>query len=200
MRDVWEISYLNSQARERTGYPTQKPLALLDRVVRASSNAGDTVLDPFCGCATACIAAEQRQRQWVGIDLSPKAADLVESRMANELGMFYRGAHRTDIPKRTDRGKVLRYNDMANKRRLYGEQGGHCHGCEEHFEMRNLEVDHIVPRAKGGTDHISNLQLLCGSCNRIKGARTQEYLLVCLTDKGWAKRNWAMRNTRKKMA
>ena len=77
MRDVWEISYLNANANERVGYPTQKPIALLDRIIRASSNPGDVVLDPFCGCATACVAAEKLERQWVGIDLSSKAADLV---------------------------------------------------------------------------------------------------------------------------
>ena len=176
MRDVWEISYLNSQAKERTGYPTQKPLALLRRIIEASSVNGDIVLDPFCGCATACIAAEQRGRQWVGIDISPKAADLVKSRMHGELGLFFSGAHRTDIPRRTDLGKIIRYNDAKNKRQLYGEQGGCCTGCGEHFRPENLEIDHIVPRVKGGTDHLDNLQLLCGHCNRVKGDRGMEYL------------------------
>lgn len=176
MRDVWDISILNAMANERTGYPTQKPLALLHRVIDASSNQGGIVLDPFCGCATACIAAEQRRRQWVGIDISPKAADLVQSRMRDELGLFYKGAHRTDIPQRTDLGKVIPYNDARNKRRLYGDQGGCCTGCGEHFRAENLEVDHIVPRAKGGTDHLENLQLLCGHCNRVKGDRGMEYL------------------------
>ena len=191
MRDVWEISYLNSQAKERLGYPTQKPLALVRRVVQASSQQGETVLDPFCGCATACIAAELEHRQWAGIDISSKAADLVKDRMEREVRLFYRGAHRTDIPIRTDLGKVIRYNDMRNKRFLYGEQGGYCHGCEHHFELRNFHVDHIIPKAKGGTDHISNLQLLCGACNSLKGDRPQEYLLACLTDKGWIKRKKA---------
>ncbi len=149
------------------------------------------MLDPFCGCATACIAAEQLHRQWVGIDISPKAADLVRDRMDRELGLFYRGTHRTDIPERTDLGRLIRYNDAKNKRYLYGEQGGYCNGCEEHFELRNLTVDHIIPKAKGGTDHISNLQLLCGACNSLKGDRPHEYLLKCLTDKGWIKRERA---------
>ena len=70
--DVWtDIPPVNSQAKERVGYPTQKPLALLERIIRASSNEGDVVLDPFAGCATACVAAERLRRQWVGIDLSP---------------------------------------------------------------------------------------------------------------------------------
>ena len=108
--------------------------------------------------------------------------------MHDELGLFYKGYERTDIPKRTDLGKLLPYNSPANKMLLYGQQGGYCAGCEHHFEERHLEVDHIIARAKGGTDHISNLQLLCGSCNRSKGDRSQEELLVRLTDKGWLKR------------
>ena len=180
MRDVWEVSYLNANANERVGYPTQKPLALLERVISAGSDDGGMVLDPFCGCATACIASEKLHRQWVGIDISPKAAELVERRMRDELGLFYRGAHRTDIPRRTDLGKPPRYNSSANRRRLYGEQEGHCAGCAGHFESRHLEVDHIISRGKGGTDHIENLQLLCGSCNRIKGDRGMEYLRVKL--------------------
>ena len=176
---------------QKTGFPTEKPLDLIRRIVRASSNEDDMVLDPFCGCATACIAAEMEQRQWAGIDISSKAADLVKDRMDRELGMFFTGAHRADIPERTDIGKLIRYNAERNKRLLYGEQGGYCNGCEHHFELRNFDVDHIIPRAKGGTDHISNLQLLCGACNSMKGTRSQEELLVRLTDKGFIKRKMA---------
>ena len=175
--DVWiDIDRINQSAKERVGYPTQKPLALLRRVIAASSDRGEVVLDPFCGCATACIAAEEMQRQWVGIDISTKAADLVKSRMRDELGLFYDGVHRTDIPRRTDLGKLPPYNSSANKKALYGEQAGDCVGCGHHFEARHLEVDHIIARGRGGTNHIENLQLLCGSCNRIKGDRGMEYL------------------------
>lgn len=176
---------------EQTGYPTQKPLALLRRIIRASSNPGAVVLDPFCGCATACIAAEMEDREWVGIDISRKAAELVQDRMIREVGLFFQGAHRTDIPKRTDLGKIIPYNAIKNKRYLYGEQGGYCNGCEHHFMMQNFTVDHIIAKAHGGTDHISNLQLLCGSCNSIKGTKSHEELLVLLTDKGWIKRRKA---------
>ncbi len=100
--------------------------------------------------------------------------------MRDELGLFYDGAHRTDIPKRTDLGKIPPYNSPANRRQLYGEQEGNCVGCNSHFEARHLEVDHIIARGKGGANHIENLQLLCGSCNQIKGDRGMEYLRVKL--------------------
>ena len=190
--DWWvDIKTVTGWSPEKIGYPTQKPLALLKRIIKASSNPGDMVLDPFCGCATTCIAAEIEDREWVGIDISPKAADLVEHRLMEQVGVLYTGIPRSDIPQRTDLGLMLAYNDIRNKKRLYGEQGGYCNGCETHFQPRHFEVDHIIPRAKGGTDHISNLQLLCSSCNKIKGTRSHEELLVLLTDKGWIKRKKA---------
>ncbi len=175
--DWWAgIQQLNRSDKERVSYPTQKPLKLLDRIIRASSNEGDVVLDPFAGCATACVSAEAGHREWVGIDISPKAAELVRQRMRDELGMFYQGAHRTDVPPRTDLGRLPKYSSPQNRKRLYGEQGGNCAGCATHFEPRHFHVDHIIARAKGGTDHIENLQLLCGSCNGIKSDRGMEYL------------------------
>ncbi len=161
---------------ERTGYPTQKPLALLRRIIAASSSPGDTVLDPFCGCATTMVAADSMDRSWVGIDVSPKAAELVIERIAGEKGSYPDVIHRTDLPRRTDLGKLPSYKCRANREALYGSQAGHCGGCREHFQMKNLTVDHIIARAKGGTDHIDNLQLLCGHCNSVKGDRGMQYL------------------------
>ncbi|MCY4152110.1 MAG: DNA methyltransferase [Aestuariivita sp.] len=107
--DVWKIPILNSSATERTGYPTQKPLALLHRIIKASSNEGDLILDPFCGCATTCVAAEQLGRQWIGVDVSIKAYELVNERLTkeaadpNDLLKLQNKIHlRTDPPKRTD--------------------------------------------------------------------------------------------------
>ena len=92
--------------------------------------------------------------------------------------MFYGGAHHTDIPKCTDLGELPPHH--THKQTLYGQQEGNCAGCNTHFEARIIEVDHIIARSKGGTDHIENLQLLCASCNRIKGDRGMEYLRVKL--------------------
>jgi site-specific DNA-methyltransferase (adenine-specific) len=76
-----DIPPINSQAQERLGYPTQKPRALLERIIAASSNPGDVVLDPFCGCGTAVDAAEKLGRQWIGIDVTHLAVGLIEKRM-----------------------------------------------------------------------------------------------------------------------
>lgn len=80
--DVWtDIDRLNQTAKERIGYPTQKPLALLERILSGSSNPGDLVLDPFCGCGTTIEAAERLHRQWIGIDVSHYAVDVIEGRL-----------------------------------------------------------------------------------------------------------------------
>ena len=80
--DVWtDIDRINQTAKERLGYPTQKPLALLERIVAASSNPGDVVLDPFCGCGTAVHAAEKLKRRWIGIDVTCLAIGLIEKRL-----------------------------------------------------------------------------------------------------------------------
>ena len=87
-QSLWDdINPLNSQSKERTGYPTQKPLELYERMIKASSNEGDIVLDPFAGCATTCIAAERLNRRWIGIDIWPEAKDVVLDRM-NKEGMI----------------------------------------------------------------------------------------------------------------
>ena len=88
MGSVWtDISPINSQAQERLGYPTQKPLALLERIVSASSNPNDIVLDAFCGCGTALVAAQNLSRQWIGIDISPTACRVMAKRLKDVCGM-----------------------------------------------------------------------------------------------------------------
>ena len=188
LQDMWaDINPLQAQSKERVGYPTQKPLALLERIIRASSNEGDVVLDPFCGCATACVAAEQLGRRWVGIDISPKAVELVNMRLQQAMGELFHNrlvTARIDIPRRTDIDAAVPYRQ--NKHILFGQQEGRCNGCRSAFEFRHLEVDHIIPQSGGGTDHLENLQLLCAHCNRVKGDRPQEYLAARLREMGMA--------------
>jgi hypothetical protein len=174
--NVWtDIHALTAAAKESTGYPTQKPLALLHRIIEASSKEGDLVLDPFCGCATTCVAAQQKNRRWIGIDIESNASSILIERLSGDAGMFSDFVHRTDIPHRTDIVEVQ--ITFGIKERLFGEQKGLCNGCGTNFEIRHFEVDHIIPRAKGDGDYYENFQLLCGSCNRIKGDRPMEYLM-----------------------
>ncbi|MEY2510937.1 MAG: hypothetical protein QOE26_1700 [Verrucomicrobiota bacterium] len=88
LQSVWDdINPINSQARESLGYPTQKPLPLLERIIKASSNENDIVLDAFCGCGTALVAAQNLKRQWIGIDISPTACRVMAKRLKKDCGL-----------------------------------------------------------------------------------------------------------------
>jgi hypothetical protein len=88
MTDIWtDIRLLSAHDRERLGYPTQKPVALLERIVAASSNPGDVVLDPFCGCGTALIAAEKLERKWMGIDVTHLSIAVMRARLMDSFGL-----------------------------------------------------------------------------------------------------------------
>lgn len=120
--DLWtDIS--PAKGHERTGYPTQKPISLYERIINASSNEGDIVLDPFAGCATTCVAAEKLKRQWVGIDIWPEVQDVIIDRLEKEGLIAPKYTRRTqkakqkyfwseelyftsDLPVRTDDGKT----------------------------------------------------------------------------------------------
>ncbi|NQT34937.1 site-specific DNA-methyltransferase [bacterium] len=84
--DFWNIPTINNMAHERVGYPTQKPEALLARIIESSSCKGDIVLDPFCGCGTTLVVAQALSRKWIGIDSSEKAVELVKKRLEGKFG------------------------------------------------------------------------------------------------------------------
>ena len=85
--DNWtDINAINPVARERLGYPTQKPVALMERIIQANSNPGDLVLDPFCGCGTTVSAAQKLGRPWIGIDVTHLAINLIKFRLLYEHG------------------------------------------------------------------------------------------------------------------
>ena len=180
--DVWnDIPPVNSQAAERTATRRRNRSPCLERIISASSTPDDMVLDPFCGLCHGSGRRREADPQWVGIDISPLAVKLVRQRLAREVPLFTQDAiERTDVPIRTD--EVREY--LNEKRALYGQQEGVCAGCRVHFELRNMEVDHVIPRVKGGPNHISNYQLLCGSCNRRKGAGSQAELIAKLKRDG----------------
>lgn len=195
--DVWDIPIINPLSKERTGYPTQKPLVLYERIIRASSNKSDIVLDPFCGCATTPVAAERLGRQWVGIDIWNKAHETIISRLQSEglaapdgdTGgrLLTKGqiGYETWPPVRTDDGQEAvpfletkqRVEEPKGPRMsrtemydvLLSKQGPKCQGCDRVFDdPRYLELDHNTPRSDGGLNHISNRVLLCGPCNKLK--------------------------------
>ena len=183
---IWDdIGGLQSNDSERTGYPTQKPLPLYERMVRTSSNEGDVVCDPFAGCATTLVAAERLQRQWVGIDIWDKAHEVVVERMRATTGLFGEVHSETEPPVRTDDGETaapfLRVKQRVSEpdgpswtraqmyAHLLEQHGPRCQGCDRAFDdPRYLELDHNTPRSDGGLNHISNRILLCGPCNRLK--------------------------------
>jgi DNA modification methylase len=91
--DVWRLPMLQPASREKLGYPTQKPVALLERIVEMASEPGDVVLDPFCGCGTALDAAQRLGRRWIGIDITWLAVDLIESRLEATYGADIDGSY-----------------------------------------------------------------------------------------------------------
>ena len=176
--DWWDIPTIPPMSKERTGYPTQKPLELLHRIIKASSKEGDLVLDPFCGCATTCVASQQLGRKWIGIDIESKATEVLVERLSDDAGLFSDFICLTKAPQRTDviMKEITPQTKHEIRSVLFKQQNGHCNGCNLEFNIENFEIDHIVPRAKGGGDFMENYQLLCPSCNRVKGARPMEYL------------------------
>lgn len=87
LQNVWtDVPVINNRSKEKLGYPTQKPLALLERIIQTSSNSGDVVLDPFCGCGTTIDAAQKLGRKWVGVDITYLAIDLIEKRLRATYG------------------------------------------------------------------------------------------------------------------
>ena len=198
IQSLWtDISVLNSQAKERTGSPDQKPVALYERMIAASSNPGDIVLDPFAGCATTPIAAQNLGRRWVGIDRREDAAYHVANRLlglginvddfkARQQSLMPQLQAACEIryipPARTDDGEsaphlgpVYRRRRPATMRRqemldiLVEQWGVRCWGCGfEPPTAEFLELDHILPDSEGGSNELENRAPLCGPCNKRK--------------------------------
>ena len=179
-------------SKEYTGYPTQKPLALYERVISASTKPGDIVLDPFAGCATTPIAAERRGRKWVAMDIWDGAYNVVKQRLENSRQLLTEADpqihYETEPPPRSDGGEEAvpflqvteRYKEPAGPKmtraemfdHLIKQHGQRCQGCNRSFDdPRYLQLDHNTPRKDGGMNHITNRVLLCGPCNLLKSHR-----------------------------
>ena len=112
LQNIWtDIPPINPQAHERLGYPTQKPEALLERIINASSNEGDVVLDPFCGCGTAVAAAERLNRRWIGIDITHLAITLIRHRLHDSFGEDLRPYEVVGEPKDLPSAESLALHD-----------------------------------------------------------------------------------------
>lgn len=167
---------------EHVGYPTQKPLVLLERIIKASSNVGDVVFDPFCGCATTMAAASKLGRKWIGIDISTEVTKVIEKRPE-----IYPGTYETTIW-----SKWNAHQGKGASRELIREYCGnlqyargnkcYCNGCgiEEENVPEKMKLDHIHPKSKGGVMHYDNAQLLCLYCNTLKGDETMAHLYAKL--------------------
>ena len=191
--NLWvDIPPLSKQSKEKTGYPTQKPLALYERIIKASSNEGDIVLDPFAGCATTAVAAERLGRRWIAIDLNKEAKTVIRDRLKREVNenMNWNDDVQTSStpPERTDGGaeaapelilvspktKAPRIPLRELRERLVLADGDICQGCgfrPPQGRPEYLEVDHKKPKSLGGSDDMRNRVLLCPPCNGLKGKR-----------------------------
>ena len=139
--DVWEHHSLMPWAAERLGYPTQKPLALLDRIVAASSNPGDVVLDPFCGCGTTIDAAQELGRQWIGIDITHLAIGLIKHRLVDRYGPGIATTYRViGEPTTVDDAAVLAHEDPFQFQAwALGLVGARVAGSDRHGGDRGID-------------------------------------------------------------
>lgn len=163
LADIWaDIPPLNSQAAERLGYPTQKPLALLERILRLASNEGDVVLDPFAGCGTTIDAAQNLGRRWIGIDITYIAVDLIEKRLLHTHGPSITSSYEVNgIPRDTggahalfdrnpfdfERWAVAQVNAQPNEKQV-GDRG--IDGVARFLLGGTSEFGKILISVKGG--------------------------------------------------
>ena len=192
MTDWWsDINALQTWSPERTGYPTQKPLPLYERIIRAASNPDDVVLDPHCGCATTPVAAERLGRKWIGMDLWTGAHQMVLDRLNAEKQIWRPEDVRliTRPPTRTDDGVTAsaflaqiegrpaqrpRFSKDEMKSILIRQWSAVCWGCgfePPNGDDRHFDLDHIAPKSEGGSNELDNRAILCRPCNGRKGNR-----------------------------
>jgi len=166
--DVWNIPIINPMANERLGYPTQKPLALLKRIVQASSNEGDLVLDPFCGCGTTVEAAHQLKRDWIGIDISSYAIEIIRRERMKDMRIDITGTPKdlkgaadfaTQKPFEFEKWAVTRIPGFAPNKAQRGDGGidgrALIYGAKKGEEL-------CIAQVKGGKPSIDALRAFAG--------------------------------------
>jgi DNA modification methylase len=159
LQNGWE-DIQPASGNEYLGYPTQKPLALLERIICASSNEGDVVLDPFCGCGTAVHAAEKLKRQWIGIDITHLAISLIEKRLKDAFPALVIDVHGTpkDFPGAADLAKRDKYQfqwwacSLVNAHPYQGKKKGADSGIDGliYFHDDDKEAKKVIVSVKGG--------------------------------------------------
>ena len=175
LQDIWDdIPPVHVNLKERLGYPTQKPTALVERIIRSSSNEGDLVLDPFCGCGTTVHAAQNLNRNWVGIDICVNACKVIEERLRGHFDSLWDDVEFIGLPKTRDDAKALADLDKfrferwaaslvdgmeANKRQR-GDKGIDGRG---RFPIRKGQFIDIVSQVKGGGTNPGDVQAFNGA-------------------------------------
>ena len=182
LQDVWaDIQALRSWHQELMGYPTQKPLSLLERIIQASSNPGDVILDPFCGCGTAVEAAQKLDRQWIGIDITNLAISLIEKRLRDRyLDIKFEVI---GTPKDLEGARDLANRDkyqfqwwacsLVNAQPYQGKKKGSDSGIDGliFFQDELNSVKKIIVSVKGGEGvGVSQIRDLKGTIEREKAA------------------------------
>jgi site-specific DNA-methyltransferase (adenine-specific) len=160
-QNLWDdISAINNRSSERLGYPTQKPLALLERLINTSSDEGDVVLDPFCGCGTAIHGAQKLRREWIGIDITHLAISLIEKRLKDAFPGIKYEVHGT--PKDVDGARDLAARDkyqfqwwavsLVNAVPFAGRKRGADSGIDGliYFKPEGKVTEKAIVSVKGG--------------------------------------------------
>ena len=180
LQDLWgDIKPIGSQAAERLGYPTQKPITLLDRIIQSSSNEGDTILDPFCGCGTTIAAAQKLNRRWIGIDITHLAISLIRYRLGDSFGKDCRFeviGEPTSLPDATALAKQDPYQFQwwslgLVRARPADEKKGADRGIDGRLyfhDEKGGKTKQIIFSVKAGKVTVSHLRDLVGVINREK--------------------------------
>ncbi|MDM8540606.1 DNA methyltransferase [Desulfococcaceae bacterium HSG9] len=191
LQDTWnDIHAIQSQSNERLGYPTQKPLALLERIIKASSNQGDIILDPFCGCGTAIHAAEKLKRRWIGIDITHLSTSLLKYRLKDAFDLSEKKDYKVigepqDIESARQLALESRYQfqwwalSLIQAKPLGGKKGskkgkkgsdGGIDGVIAFIDDRSKKPKRVLVQVKSGKVSVRDIRDLIGTVEREKAA------------------------------